>query len=269
MSWYCMMRKSSEAVFSNSSTLRDICCCICSHPESCSWRSKSMQECESAGANKMVEHLRDIIAKSKKGDKYGKGSDANLWLFTMFLQRFEVWLSWRFSGIQTSDVRGKQFQGGLRKCTSLLGWIASFFCNPVKRWISLIPSSVILQLWKLSMYRKLRIGTRRRLCLHWSGQWNQHWRLRPNASSPWSSFAFFFEVYVLTWKLLHLTVCLTTLNSWQIDGSVATKQGIRFIFSDGSRIIFRLSVSYSMTSINLLENCLPALYLPYIFKYLN
>ncbi|BBN08703.1 phosphoglucomutase [Marchantia polymorpha subsp. ruderalis] len=29
------------------------------------------EECESAGANKMVEHLRDIIAKSKKGDKYG------------------------------------------------------------------------------------------------------------------------------------------------------------------------------------------------------
>ena len=28
-----------------------------------------------------------------------------------------------------------------------------------------------------------------------------------------------------------------------VDGSVAAKQGIRFVFSDGSRIIFRLSVS--------------------------
>ncbi|XP_031476228.1 phosphoglucomutase, chloroplastic isoform X2 [Nymphaea colorata] len=29
------------------------------------------EECESEGANKMVEHLRDIISKSKAGDKYG------------------------------------------------------------------------------------------------------------------------------------------------------------------------------------------------------
>lgn len=28
----------------------------------------------------------------------------------------------------------------------------------------------------------------------------------------------------------------------QVDGSVAAKQGIRFVFSDGSRIIFRISV---------------------------
>lgn len=29
------------------------------------------EECESEGANKMVDHLRDLIAKSKEGDKYG------------------------------------------------------------------------------------------------------------------------------------------------------------------------------------------------------
>ena len=28
----------------------------------------------------------------------------------------------------------------------------------------------------------------------------------------------------------------------QVDGSVAAKQGIRFVFQDGSRIIFRISV---------------------------
>lgn len=28
----------------------------------------------------------------------------------------------------------------------------------------------------------------------------------------------------------------------QVDGSVVTKQGVRFVFTDGSRIIFRLSV---------------------------
>ena len=28
----------------------------------------------------------------------------------------------------------------------------------------------------------------------------------------------------------------------QVDGSVAAKQGVRFVFTDGSRIIFRLSV---------------------------
>lgn len=30
------------------------------------------QECESEGANKMIEHLRDLISKSKTGDVYGK-----------------------------------------------------------------------------------------------------------------------------------------------------------------------------------------------------
>lgn len=28
----------------------------------------------------------------------------------------------------------------------------------------------------------------------------------------------------------------------QVDGSVASKQGVRFVFTDGSRIIYRLSV---------------------------
>lgn len=37
----------------------------------------------------------------------------------------------------------------------------------------------------------------------------------------------------------------------QVDGSVATKQGIRFIFTDGSRIIFRLSVSTILVGIQL------------------
>jgi phosphoglucomutase len=36
-----------------------------------------------------------------------------------------------------------------------------------------------------------------------------------------------------------------------VDGSVATKQGIRFIFTDGSRIIFRLSVSTILVGIQL------------------
>lgn len=31
----------------------------------------------------------------------------------------------------------------------------------------------------------------------------------------------------------------------QVDGSVAAKQGIRFVFQDGSRIIFRISVSHA------------------------
>lgn len=30
------------------------------------------QECESEGANKMVDYLRDLISKSKPGDEYGK-----------------------------------------------------------------------------------------------------------------------------------------------------------------------------------------------------
>lgn len=29
------------------------------------------EECESEGANKMIEHLRDIVSKSKPGDQYG------------------------------------------------------------------------------------------------------------------------------------------------------------------------------------------------------
>jgi phosphoglucomutase len=29
----------------------------------------------------------------------------------------------------------------------------------------------------------------------------------------------------------------------QVDGSVVSKQGVRFVFTDGSRIIYRLSVS--------------------------
>jgi phosphoglucomutase len=29
------------------------------------------EECESESANKMMEHLRDVIAKSKPGEKYG------------------------------------------------------------------------------------------------------------------------------------------------------------------------------------------------------
>lgn len=32
------------------------------------------QECEAAGANKMIEHLRSIIANSKSGDTFGKQS---------------------------------------------------------------------------------------------------------------------------------------------------------------------------------------------------
>ena len=32
----------------------------------------SLQECESEGANAMVAHLREIIASSKEGDKYGE-----------------------------------------------------------------------------------------------------------------------------------------------------------------------------------------------------
>jgi len=31
----------------------------------------SSQECESEGANKMVEYLRDLASKSKQGDSYG------------------------------------------------------------------------------------------------------------------------------------------------------------------------------------------------------
>lgn len=30
------------------------------------------QECESEGANEMINHLRDLISKSKQGDKYGE-----------------------------------------------------------------------------------------------------------------------------------------------------------------------------------------------------
>lgn len=30
-----------------------------------------VQECESDSANKMMEHLRDVIANSKTGDIYG------------------------------------------------------------------------------------------------------------------------------------------------------------------------------------------------------
>lgn len=30
------------------------------------------QECESEGANKMVQYLRDLVSKSKPGEKYGK-----------------------------------------------------------------------------------------------------------------------------------------------------------------------------------------------------
>lgn len=30
------------------------------------------QECESEGANKMMEYLRDLVSKSKPGEKYGK-----------------------------------------------------------------------------------------------------------------------------------------------------------------------------------------------------
>lgn len=30
----------------------------------------------------------------------------------------------------------------------------------------------------------------------------------------------------------------------QVDGSVVSKQGVRFVFTDGSRIIYRLSVSH-------------------------
>lgn len=37
----------------------------------------------------------------------------------------------------------------------------------------------------------------------------------------------------------------------QVDGSVVSKQGVRFVFTDGSRIIYRLSVS---------EICLPGLF---------
>lgn len=36
------------------------------------FHSITCQECESEGANAMIAHLRDIIAKSKKGDKFGK-----------------------------------------------------------------------------------------------------------------------------------------------------------------------------------------------------
>lgn len=31
----------------------------------------NIQECESEGANKMVEYLRDLVSKSKEGEKYG------------------------------------------------------------------------------------------------------------------------------------------------------------------------------------------------------
>ncbi|CAL5333491.1 unnamed protein product [Camellia sinensis] len=30
------------------------------------------EECESEGANKMIDYLRDLVSKSKPGDKYGK-----------------------------------------------------------------------------------------------------------------------------------------------------------------------------------------------------
>ena len=30
------------------------------------------QECESEGANKMIGYLRDLVSKSKAGEKYGK-----------------------------------------------------------------------------------------------------------------------------------------------------------------------------------------------------
>ena len=35
------------------------------------------QECESEAANKMIEHLRESISKSKPGDKYGKFGQAS------------------------------------------------------------------------------------------------------------------------------------------------------------------------------------------------
>ncbi|THF99628.1 hypothetical protein TEA_019311 [Camellia sinensis var. sinensis] len=40
------------------------------------------EECESEGANKMIDYLRDLVSKSKSGDKYGKFENA-------YIEQFE------------------------------------------------------------------------------------------------------------------------------------------------------------------------------------
>ncbi|CAL5333492.1 unnamed protein product [Camellia sinensis] len=42
------------------------------------------EECESEGANKMIDYLRDLVSKSKPGDKYG----------SYVLQFAGNWFSW-------------------------------------------------------------------------------------------------------------------------------------------------------------------------------
>ena len=44
-------------------------------------------------------------------------------------------------------------------------------------------------------------------------------------------------------KAISFHVCLFSFSKiLKVDGSVVSKQGVRFVFTDGSRIIFRLSV---------------------------
>ncbi|KAI8564701.1 hypothetical protein RHMOL_Rhmol03G0202100 [Rhododendron molle] len=96
------------------------------------------EECESEGANKMIEYLRDMVSKGKPGDKYGKFD----------LSKY-------------------------------------------------IPTAVFISIYKLKM------------------------------------------VPVVGSYALQFADDFTYIDP--VDGSVASKQGVRFVFSDGSRIIFRLS----------------------------
>lgn len=60
-----------------------------------------------------------------------------------------------------------------------------------------------------------------------------YWKLILSFLMQWTSLYFSSTVHVGNADLFILP---------QVDGSVVTKQGIRFVFTDGSRIIFRLSV---------------------------
>ena len=127
-----------------------------------------LQECESAGANQMIEHLREMISNSKPGENYG--------------------------------VYPRKLHEIHRAHVSVLT-LSNPYC-----------------------FRQLYTS----IC----GWLHLHWPSKPLHMFPLAKFMTLYLISIVSYLL----------QFHQVDGSIASKQGLRFVFKDGSRIIFRLSV---------------------------
>ena len=99
------------------------------------------------------------------------------------------------------------------------------------------PLLSITKLWKI-FDRKLCPPACRWFYIHWSCKF-----LHCVCFYHVPFFIFYIQGQAI---MIHIFITIVWFQSnfnVQVDGSVVTKQGVRFVFTDGSRIIYRLSVS--------------------------